>query len=139
MKNNKLQCDTAREIPITEYLKRSGYSPVKENLHSAWYLSPIRKESEASFKVSKILNRWYDHGIGKGGNIIDLVIEMNNNCSISEALVILAKNIPSFSFQQQNNVLELAPDREAGNFEICIIKMLQHQKTSPISQQVNNY
>ena len=110
MKNNKLQCDTAREIPITEFLKRSGYSPVKENQHSAWYLSPIRKENDASFKVSKVLNRWYDHGIGKGGNIIDLVIEMNNNCSVSDALRILAKNIPSFYFQQQNNLVALAPE-----------------------------
>ena len=97
----KLQCDTAREIPITEFLKRSGYSPVKENQHSAWYLSPIRKENDASFKVSKVFNRWYDHGIGKGGNIIDLVIEMNNNSSVSDALRILAKNIPSFYFHSR--------------------------------------
>lgn len=109
---SKCQCNTAREIPITEFLKRSGYSPVKDNRHSAWHLSPIRKENEASFKVSKILNRWYNHGIGKGGNIIDVVIEMNNNCSVSKALAILAKNIPSFSFQQQNNVVELAPEPE---------------------------
>ena len=79
---SKLQCDKAREIPITEFLKKSGFSPVRENQNSAWYLSPIRNENEASFKVSKVLNRWYDHGIGKGGNIIDLVIEMNNRCSV---------------------------------------------------------
>ncbi|HPF51925.1 MAG TPA: DNA primase, partial [Draconibacterium sp.] len=78
---SKLQCDKAREISITEFLKKSGFSPVRENQNLAWYLSPIRDEKEASFKVSKILNRWYDHGIGKGGNIIDLVIEMNNHCS----------------------------------------------------------
>ncbi len=109
---SKLQCDTAREIPITEFMKRSGYSPVKENQHSAWHLSPIRKENDASFKVSKVLNRWYDHGIGKGGNIIDLVIEMNNNCSVSDALRILAKNIPSFYFQQQSNLVALALEPE---------------------------
>ncbi len=107
---SKLQCDTAREIPITEYLKRSGYSFVKENQHSAWYLSPIRKENEASFKVSKVLNRWYDYGVGKGGNIIDLVIEMNNGCSVREALSILDKNIPSFYFQQQGNFAVLKPE-----------------------------
>jgi len=119
MKNNKLQCDTAREIQITEFLKRSGFSPAREDQNSAWYLSPIRKENEASFKVSKVLNRWYDHGIGKGGNIIDLVIEMNNNCSVREALFILDKNIPSFSFQQQNSFAVL--NREA---EIQVNKIL---------------
>lgn len=101
MKKQKLQCDTAREISITGFLKKSGISPVRENQNSAWYLSPIRNENEASFKVSKILNRWFDHGIGKGGNIIDLVIGMNNNCSVQEALSILDRTIPSFSFQQQ--------------------------------------
>ena len=103
MKKQKLQCETARDISITGFLKKSGFSPVKENQNSAWYLSPIRNENEASFKVSKILNRWYDHGMGKGGNIIDLVIEMNHCCSVQEALSILERTVPSFSFQKQEN------------------------------------
>ncbi|MCT4644768.1 MAG: toprim domain-containing protein, partial [Carboxylicivirga sp.] len=53
---------------------------------------------------------WYDHGLGKGGNIIDLVIEMNNNCSVKEALTILGKNTPSFSFQQQNSFAAVKPE-----------------------------
>ena len=85
VKKEKLQCDTAREIPIVEFLNKNGFSPQKENHKEAWYLSPIRKENNPSFKVSKILNRWYDFGLGRGGNIIDLVIEMNNNCSVQEA------------------------------------------------------
>jgi hypothetical protein len=112
MKKEKLQCDTAREIPIVEFLKKNGYSPVKENQKEAWYLSPIRKESTPSFKVSKILNRWYDHGLGKGGNIIDLVIEMNYNCPVQEALAILDRSTPSFSFQQQNTFTGLKPEDE---------------------------
>ena len=104
MKKQKLQCETARDISIAGFLKKSGFSPVRENQNSAWYLSPLRNEKEASFKVSKILNRWYDHGIGKGGNIIDLVIGMNNNCSVQEALSILDRSEPSFSFQQQNTL-----------------------------------
>lgn len=123
MKKEKLRCDTAREISIVEFLKRNGHSPEKENLNSAWYLSPIRKENEASFKVSKVLNRWYDHGAGKGGNIIDLVIEMNNNCSVSEALAILDKNIPSFSFQQQNIFEVLKPEDE---IEVEKVAPLRH-------------
>ncbi|MCF8363739.1 MAG: hypothetical protein K9G70_14065 [Prolixibacteraceae bacterium] len=72
----------------------------------------MRKESNPSFKVSKILNRWYDFGQGRGGNIIDLVIEMNNNCSVQEALGILENTIPSFSFQQQNAFAVLNPKDE---------------------------
>jgi len=119
MKKQKLQCDTAREISITDFLKKSGISLIRENQNSAWYLSPIRNENEASFKVSKNLNRWYDHGIGKGGNIIDLVIGMNNGCSVQEALSILDRTVPSFSFQQQNTSAVLKPEAE-----ICIGKIL---------------
>lgn len=112
MKKEKLQCDTAREISIVEFLKKNGFSPHRENHKEAWYLSPIRDESTSSFKVSKILNRWYDHGLGKGGNVIDLVLEMNNNCSVQEALLILDRDIPSFSFQQQNAFAVLKPEDE---------------------------
>lgn len=108
----KMQCDTAREVSIVEFLKRSGFSPVRENQNSVWYLSPIRNENEASFKVSKVLNRWYDHGIGKGGSIIDLVIEMNNRCSVQEALSILGNAVPSFSFQKHNTLIGLEPEAE---------------------------
>jgi len=101
MKKEKLQCKTAREISIVEFLKKNECSPLRENQKEAWYLSPIRKESTPSFKVSKILNRWYDHGLGKGGNIIDLVIEMKHQCTVQESLAILENTVPSFSFQQQ--------------------------------------
>ena len=123
MKKEKLKCDTAREIPIVEFLKRNGHFPVRKKQNSAWYLSPIRKENEASFKVSKILNRWYDHGAGKGGNIIDLVIEMNNNCPVQKALSILDQNTPSFSFQQQNTFALLKPEDE---IEVEKVVQLRH-------------
>lgn len=112
MKKEKLKCDTAREIPIVEFLKKNGFTSQRENHKEAWYLSPIRKESNPSFKVSKILNRWYDFGLGRGGNIIDLVIEMNNNCTVQESLAILENTIPSFSFQQQNSFAVLNPKDE---------------------------
>ena len=37
-----------------------------------WYKSPLRNESEASFKVNTTMNSWFDFGVGKGGNIITL-------------------------------------------------------------------
>jgi hypothetical protein len=143
MKKEKLQCETAREIRIIDFLKKNGFSPQQENHKEAWYLSPIRKESTPSFKVSKILNRWYDHGLGKGGNIIDLVIEMNNNCTIQEALAILEKNIASFSFQQQNTFAVLKPEDGIKIAKVCkirhpaLIKYLLQRKVNP--NQVINY
>ena len=112
MKNEKLQCKQARDILITGFLKRSGFSPRREDQQEAWYLSPLRNEAHPSFKVSKPLNRWYDHGLGRGGNVIDLVIEMNNHCTVQQALSILSRDIPSFSFQQQNSFAVLKPKDE---------------------------
>ena len=69
------------------------------------------------------MNRWYDHGLGKGGNIIDLVVEMNNNCQVQEALAILERNVPSFSFQQQNTFAVLNPK---GKIRIEKVMPIQH-------------
>ncbi len=49
------------------------------------YLSPFRHENTASFSVNHDENVWYDHGIGEGGSIIDLVARMEG-CSIGEAI-----------------------------------------------------
>lgn len=137
MKTNKLQCNTAREIPIVDFLKTNGFSPKRENDKEAWFLSPIRKEHDASFKVSKSLNRWYDHGAGIGGNIIDLVIEMNNNCSVHEALVILSKNVTHFSSRQPvfspvlNVQSEMQIEKIVSLRHPALLNYLQSRKINP--------
>ena len=100
MKKEKLNCKSARNISITEVLRKLEHFPKRESEKEAWFLSPFRSETQASFKVSKILNRWYDHGKGIGGNVIDLVSQIFN-CSVQEALVFLNENISFFSFHQQ--------------------------------------
>jgi len=143
MKKEKLQCDTAREILIVDFLNKNGFSPLRENHKEAWFLSPIRDESAPSFKVSKILNRWYDHGWGKGGNIIDLAIEMNNNCNVQEALLILDRDIPSFSFQQQKTLAVLKPEDEIRIEKVlpiqhpALLNYLVKRKVNP--KQVTKY
>jgi 5S rRNA maturation endonuclease (ribonuclease M5) len=48
--------------------------------------------------VSLKLNRWYDFGIGEGGNVIDLICKISN-CSVAEALQFLSDEVPPFKFQ----------------------------------------
>ena len=136
MKKEKLQCDTAREITIVDFLKENAVLPQRENHKEAWFLSPLREEKEASFKVSKLLNRWYDHGLGRGGNIIDLVIAMNNQCSVRESLSILNKIVPSFSFQKQEI---LAVPEKQDEIKIQSARNIQHQAliTYLISRRIN--
>ena len=100
MKKEKLTCESARNICITEVLKKLKHFPKKESEKEAWFLSPLRSETQASFKVSKTKNRWYDHGTGIGGNVIDLVIQLMK-CTVQEALNFLNNDLSSFSFHQQ--------------------------------------
>ncbi len=88
MKKEKLNCKSARNISITEVLGKLEHFPKKESEKEAWFLSPLRSETQASFKVSKKVNRWYDHGKGIGGNSIDLVC-LIFGCSVQNVLEFL--------------------------------------------------
>ncbi|GHA43215.1 transposase [Salinimicrobium marinum] len=104
MKTNKLSCERARSICIVKTLEKLGHFPSHKSEKEAWFLSPLRSEIQASFKVSCALNRWYDFGMGKGGNGIDLVC-LILNCSVKEALAYLSDEIP-ISSSYQNNQFE---------------------------------
>ncbi|TVZ16975.1 toprim domain-containing protein [Maribacter sp. MAR_2009_72] len=99
-RTNRLSCERARAFPIEKALAKLGHFPTKENDKEAWFLSPFRSETQASFKVSKRLNRWYDHGEGIGGNVIDLVCIMGQ-CNVKEALRMIGDENSSFFFQQR--------------------------------------
>jgi len=99
-RTNGFSCERARAFPIEKALAKLGHFPTKSNEKEAWFLSPIRSETQASFKVSKKLNRWYDHGEGKGGNVIDLICLITKG-TVKEALQLIGQDEPSFSFQQQ--------------------------------------
>jgi DNA primase len=101
----KINCETARNFSVEKALEKLGHFPKSTTEKEAWFLSPFRSETQASFKVSKTKNRWYDHGEGIGGNIIDLVCKILK-CSIKEALSFLNNDIMFFSFQQQQNFIE---------------------------------
>ena len=99
-RTNKLSCERARAFPIEKALAKLGHFPTKSNEKEAWFLSPFRSETQASFKVSKKLNRWYDHGEGKGGNVIDLICLITKG-TVKETLHIIVQDEHFFSFQQQ--------------------------------------
>ena len=75
----------ARQLDLVEYLQDLGHHPQKIRGNDYWYLSPLRSEKTASFKVNRKLNLWYDHGLGKGGSLIDFGM-LYFNCSVKEFL-----------------------------------------------------
>ena len=96
----------AKQIQLADYLQSLGYTPVKQQGKSLWYKSPLRNETDASFKVNTELNQWYDFGIGKGGNIIALVAELYHSENVVYLLERIAERTPyirsaTFSFGEQ--------------------------------------
>lgn len=87
-----MSIEQIKRISIREYLGARGITPKYERGNKAMYLSPFRQETNASFSVNHDRNVWYDHGTGEGGSIIDLVNRLEN-CSVSEAITRLEKNI----------------------------------------------
>ena len=101
MNQPTISCRQARRIDLVQYLAYLGHAPQKVHGPDHWYLSPFRQEKTASFKVNKRLNIWYDHGEGRGGDLIDFGT-IFHRCSIPELLVRLSEyqGGPAFSFQQ---------------------------------------
>lgn len=96
----------AKQIKLADYLQSLGYTPVKQQGKSLWYKSPLRNETDASFKVNTELNQWYDFGIGKGGNIIALAAELYHSENVAYLLARIAERTPytrpaTFSFGEQ--------------------------------------
>ena len=121
MKKEKLSCEQARKISIVKALEFLGHLPTRNTEKEAWFLSPLRSETQASFKVSKSLNCWYDHGLGKGGNCIDLICELQN-IRVREALAILAQvNTGNYALPEA----QLLKVNESGTV-IRQVKPIQH-------------
>lgn len=99
----QILCKHANQIDMVEYLEKLGYKPAKIRNNDYWYLSPLRDEKTASFKVNRSKNVWYDHAIGKGGTMIDFG-KLYYQCTVKDLLSKLEneKRIP-VSFQQRKN------------------------------------
>ena len=98
-----MDIQTAKQIKIADYLHSLGFSPVKQQGINLWYKSPLREETEASFKVNTERNQWYDFALGKGGNIIALAQELYCSDHVPYLLQRIEEQTPrihpvSFSF-----------------------------------------
>ena len=85
-----------KRYPIVEYLERKGIKPVRKTPTYVMYRSPLREETQPSFKVNTEKNLWIDYGEGWGGSIIDLCMRMEG-CTLSEAIRRLGQNAPDNS------------------------------------------
>ena len=149
-----MDIQTAKQIKIADYLHSLGFSPVKQQDINLWYKSPLREETEASFKVNTERNQWYDFALGKGGNIIALAQELYCSDHVPYLLQRIEEQTPrihpvSFSFGKQSSSepsfqqLEIVPlSSPALPFPTCrvgmksataILKAVLPRKRFPIS------
>ena len=124
MKEKRMDCEKARNIDIVSTLAKSGHFPVRKTEKEAWFLSPFRSETQASFKVSLKKNYWIDFGTFEGGSTIDLVMKMEN-CSVRDALERLSGNMDHFSFHRRSNPTK--KEHRANPIQIIETKEIEHR------------
>ena len=90
-----MNIDQIKKIKLQEFLATIDCKPVKQYGVNLMYLSPLRTEKHASFKVNTELNLWYDFGISRGGNIIDLAELLYNSSDVSYLIHQIERNAPS--------------------------------------------
>lgn len=88
-----------KSIPLATFLSRLGHEPTSRKGTRLWYKSPLRQEHTPSFKVETSLNCWYDFGLGRGGNIIDLAAEIYGSNDIRYLKQCIANSCPVPSVQ----------------------------------------
>ena len=93
--HSNMNIQEIKMIKLQDFLASLGYTPTKQQGNKLWYISPFRQESHASFKVNTEHNQWYDFGIGKGGNIIDLAEQLYKSSDMSYLIHQIGHNVPS--------------------------------------------
>ena len=94
---------------LKQIVRISDYLGTEEKEKEFYIHSPFRSEKTPSFKINPVLNTWYDFGLGKGGTILDLIMQLENK-DTKEAVKKLRElagdtttsNNNFFSFPQHN-------------------------------------
>lgn len=114
-----------KSIPLAAFLSRLGHEPAARKGTRHWYKSPLRHEQKPSFKVETTLNCWYDFGLGKGGNIIDLATELYQSTDLRYLMRCIANSYPVPSVQ---TVASAFPQRHsAPSMERFEVMPLEHR------------
>lgn len=114
-----------KSIPLASFLSRLGHEPAARKGTRLWYKSPLRQEHTPSFKVETALNCWYDFGLGRGGNIIDLAAELYQTTDLRHILRCIADSYPVPSVPTIAS--SFAPRHSAPSMERFEVVPLEHR------------
>lgn len=124
-----------KSIPLADFLSRLGHEPTARKGTRLWYKSPLRQEHTPSFKVETTLNCWYDFGLGRGGNIIDLAAELYQSTDLRHLMRCIADSFPvpsvptvaSYFLCEAKRQGWLAPSHSAPSMERFEVVPLEHR------------
>lgn len=114
-----------KSIPLAAFLSQLGHEPVARKGTRLWYKSPLRQEHTPSFKVETALNCWYDFGLGRGGNIIDLAAELYQSTDLRHILRCIDDSYPVPSVPTIAS--SFAPRHSAPSMERFEVVSLEHR------------
>ena len=116
-----MNIDQIKQIKLQDFLATMGCKPVKQYGVNLMYLSPLRMEKHASFKINTELNLWYDFGISRGGNIIDLVELLYNSTDVSYLIHQIERNALGCVSVSLPTVKPNAPQNSFENLQVLSI------------------
>ena len=116
-----MNIDQIKQIKLQDFLATIDCKPVKQYGINLMYLSPLRTEKHASFKVNTELNLWYDFGIGRGGNIIDLAELLYNSSDVSYLIHQIERNAPSSVSGSLPTVKPITPQNSFEHLQVLPI------------------
>ena len=121
-----MNIDQIKQIKLQDFLASMGCKPVKQYGVNLMYLSPFRTEKHASFKINTEINQWYDFGIGRGGNIIDLAELLYKSSDVSYLIHKIACDAPNCTPISSTSFADIKTRQRRNSFENLQVLPLSH-------------
>jgi hypothetical protein len=98
MSNFQNAKDLKEQASLVDLMEKLGFKPAKKTAKELMYHSMLRgSDTKPSFCVNDEIGVWFDHGLGKGGNIIDFGLLFWKHLSFNEVVEKISDVIGSVS------------------------------------------
>lgn len=123
-KKEEMNIQQAKQIPIPKYLTHLGFTSCKTYKGQHVYNSPIREDRTPSFYATA--NQWYDFGMGKGGNIVDLALLISKSDSIKDVLTHIETTMRIIPVARHERNLVASYQENENGLQLLKVKRLEN-------------
>jgi hypothetical protein len=121
-----------QQASLVTLLHHLGYVPVPHRGREAVYHSMLREgDRTPSFSVNDDLGVWFDHGIGKGGNIIDFGLAYWPDLDFKEVVVKIQQVLLLRPAEPQQNRVNSTRRRRAVKIPNYVVEQIKPIGTHP--------